>query len=72
MKRFVSSDLGLGIVLGIATVALVAATEASAGAMYLIAFGFIAGAILWQRFHEPSEESLRASDQADQGRREAR
>ena len=72
MKRFVRSDFGLGIALGIATVAVVAATEASAGAMHLIAFGFIAGAILWQRFHEPLKESLSEPDQADQGRREAR
>lgn len=56
MKRFVGSDAGLAVTLGMATVAVVAITNASAGATHLIAVGFLAIAILWQRFHEPPED----------------
>ena len=38
MKRFVSTNFGLGAVLGLVTAAIVAMTQANAGETYLIAF----------------------------------
>jgi hypothetical protein len=60
MKRFVGSDAGLAVTMGVATVAVVAIIGASAGATYLIAVGFLTIAILWRRFHEPPPEDLDA------------
>jgi hypothetical protein len=55
MKRFVLGDIGIGVCVAIATLAVVAATGASAGATYLIVLGFLTIAIIWRRFHEPPE-----------------
>ena len=71
MKRFVRSDFGTTVVLTAATVLVVAITRASAGATYLIAFGFLAVAIAWQRFNEPAEEVRElpeAKGRSDEGR----
>lgn len=52
MKRFVREDAGIVAAITIATAIVVAATGAGAGATYLIVVGFLAVAILWDRFHE--------------------
>jgi hypothetical protein len=69
MKRFNYSDYATGAVIATLTLAVVAITDASAGATYLIAVGFLALAIavrlgpervqLWREEHEkaPSTKS---------------
>lgn len=62
MKRFDYSDYVTGAVVATLTLAVVAVTDASAGATYLIAIGFLALAIavrlgpervqLWRNEHE--------------------
>lgn len=42
MRRFVGEELVLGVVGAVLTLIVVALTGASAGATYLIAFGFLA------------------------------
>ena len=48
MKRIVRSDVGLGMVLALPTFLVVSLTGASAGAIQLIAIGFVAIAIAWR------------------------
>ncbi len=62
MKGFVRSDAGTMIVLVIATALVIAITGAGAGATYLIAFGFLAMAIAWQRINEPPDEARERPD----------
>lgn len=56
MKCFVGEGWGEAVLVAVATLAVVAATGASAGGTYLIATGFLAIAIIRRRLQEPPED----------------
>ena len=61
MKRFVRSFWGVLLILVVATIATTAATEASAEGMQLIAFGYLAVAVVWMRIADlPAEWEAKA------------
>jgi hypothetical protein len=68
MKRIVRSEITLASVVAIATVAVVAATGAGMGAMYSIAFGFLAIALALRLGPERLQLWRERRDQAARGR----